>query len=389
MAAAPHRPLLGLITTANGISVAGNVLTLVALVTYLFERTGSSLTVAGVVLLGFAPVALMLPLLGPRLAGRPLHSVGAGIAVLQAAVSLAMAAAALATASILVLYLAAATQGILGMVMRVTVLSNLPRLLETGMLTQANLMLQLSSQIGAIVAASGLAARGHASASVLFLIDAFTFALQAAILAAAVPPTPASARAVGEAPAALAPIPAPTPLRAYLVAPAGYVALNLLNVTVPLIVLQRLNAGQRGYALSEVVFPSVAIGAGFLLRRRRAPVPIAPTLLALAASFAISAFATSLGLLLLAVGICGGGMLTSNAATQARIQRDVSAAALPALQSRAAGLGAALSAVGVIGVAVAFGVRADRWALLLCAAWFLWLTGLSLAWERSEAVVEV
>ena len=389
MATSGSRSLAGAIATANAISVAGNVLTLVALVSYLYERTGSPLTVAGVVLLGFAPVSGILPLLGPRLAGRSLRTVGTGVGAVQAAVSLGMAAAAAATAPVAVLYVAVAMQGILSMILRVTVLSNMPRLLPPEQLPGANLLLQVSSQLGAIVGASGLAARGHAPAAVLFLIDAVTFAVQAAVLNATVPPTPAPApvSSTGTAERTLT-MPLRVPLRAYLIVPAGYLALNLLNVTAPLIALERLGSGQRGYALSEVVFPAVAIGAGFVLRRHR-EVPIAPTLLALAASFLVGAFATNMVLFLLAVGLCGGGMLTANAATQAWVQRDVGAAALPALQSRAAGLGAALSAVGVIGVAAAFGAHADRWALLLCAAWFVWLTGLGVAGERSQPAVEV
>lgn len=363
------------LAVANAVSTAGSVLNVVALLTYVYVRTGDSLPVGLAVLVTFLPVALVMPLISGQLARGSLRSIAIGASLLQAGLAAAMAALAAGDGWLPLLYGCASALGLLAMVQRICILSLIPRLVGKDNLAATNLMLQVSSQVGAIVGALGLALRGQAAPWVLFTIDAVSFVVQGAMLHVLLPresgaeaARPARPAGPATSPAAPARKPPVTGLVAFLVLlPVGFTALNLVNTAVPLLALGTLDLGQRGFALAEVFYPAAAISFAFVLRRiGRLPVPAAIALVAL--GLAILAAAGNLTTMLVGVSVLGGAIVMSNASTQAWVQAVLPAGVLPAVQARASAMGATASAVLVLAVSAAFDAGHGSKALALLAA---------------------
>src|SRR5262245_10415187 len=133
---------------AMAVSSAGSVLSVLALLTYLYERTSSPLPVGLAVLLNFLPVVTVLPLVAGRMSRWTLRSTAGGAAFLQAAIAGAMALTAAVRGPLLVLYLASSALGLLTQILWISALSALPRLVDSGRLREANVLLQTSSQTG-------------------------------------------------------------------------------------------------------------------------------------------------------------------------------------------------------------------------------------------------
>jgi hypothetical protein len=301
-------------------------------------------------------------------------------------VSGGMAVAAATGAPLVVLYVSSSALGLLSMAQRVAILSMLPRLVPREQLSRTNLLVQTSSQVGAVLGALALFARGGAPAWSLLTVDAATFVVQGLVLylmvvdaAVGGPATPpVEARQEPQARLVRRTLPL-LPL-----VPAAFIAMNVLNVAVPLVVLDRIGAGQRGYAAAEAVYPAAAIALALLLRRfNRLSMPW--TFLTIGAGFVLLAVSGSLPLVLVAVGVLGAGVVLANAASQSLAQSVLEPHELPVVQVRAAGLGAAISAGGVVGMTAAFANGSDELAMSLLGAYFAVLAGVAVAVNRRWA----
>jgi hypothetical protein len=348
------------LANANAISTAGSALNTIGLLTYAFAVTRSSVPVGVAVLVGFLPVTVCAPLLSHWLSGVTLRRTGVATAFGQAAAAGAMAAITFWHGPLALLYACAGLLGLLAMTLRLTILTSLPELVAKERLTSANIRLQVSSQVGAMVGAGLLAALGKAPAWTLFIADGVTFVIQAAVLAAVLPAQASGRTEHGRSRAQ--PLSAREYLPYLVLLPAGFITLNTVNTAMPLLSFETLNAGQRGLALAEVVYPVAAIAAGLLMRRaRRLSVPLGVPLLAvgwllLAGTFHMAEF-------LVGVAVLGTAVVVTNAATQAWVQGAIPRGTLLTVQSRAAACGAAVSTVAVLGVSSAFSVGQGRMAI--------------------------
>lgn len=340
---------------ANAVSTSGSVLNVIAFLTEIYATTRRPLTVGLAVLVNFLPVAVLAPFVSRWIRGTAPRRSGTAMAVAQAAAAAVMAAVSV-HGTLVVLYVCAGLLGVMGLIVRLIILSALPRLVAPRRLAAANVTVQISSQAGAVVGAAGLALAGHAAIWALFTIDAVTFVAQAFLLWLALPAAPAGA--AGSAPEHPSGATAPA-LRYLILLPAGFIALNSINVVLPLLTLGTLHAGQRGFALAEVVYPAAAITAGIIARRAER-MPVAPFISLLVAGWLILAVAPELAVTLAGTAVLSVGVITSNAATQTWVQQSVPAVRLLSVQSLAATCGAAVSTVFVIGLSVAFGYGGGR-----------------------------
>jgi MFS family permease len=381
-AAARGRAAVAVLSVATGISIAGSALNTIGLLSYVYDRTHAATPIGIAVIANFLPVACILPFFGGQLARRSLHRSAVALAWGQAAVGIGMAVAAATTAPLALLYAGNASLGLLAMAQRIAVLSMLPRLVERSELTRANLLLQMLSQAGAVIGAVGLVAGGGAPAWVLLTVDAATFVLQGFVFLALRTGSAADAPSPEEAqgrPGAGGRLPRRLVLLVWLM-PSAFVAMNVLNVAIPLVVLDRIGSGQRGYAAAEAVYPALAIAAGLVLRRF-GRLEAQWTLAAVCLGFALLAFASSLAAALAAVAVLGAGVVSTNAATQVVAQAVFSPRQLPVLQVRAASLGAAISAGAVVAVTWAFARGHDTAALTIVAIYFALLVPLAVAFR--------
>jgi hypothetical protein len=368
------------IYAAMAISSVGSVLNIIGLLAYLYYRTGSALPVGLAVLLNFLPVILIVPFAGSRLTPDSLRTVASGAAFGEAALAGLMAIVVAHDGPLAPLFVASAALGVLTQLLWISVLSQLPRIVAAGRIRSGNIAIQLASQTGAIVGAIALISRGTATTWWLFVADAASFVVQGLLLRFMLPApsrgpgaaVPARADADDEADEATEPGRRLTRAESgFAVAmPAGFIALNLLNVAIPLMVLDSLASGQRQYAMAETAYPLAAIIVGVLLRRNfRVPAPAA--IAAIGAGFVILGFADSVPVLLIAVAVFGGSVMVANAAIQSLVQTSVPARRLPGLQSVASAIGAALSALVIVGVTIAFSRHDGRLALVLVGVIYL------------------
>jgi hypothetical protein len=373
------------------ISSAGSVLNVLALLTYLYEQTRSPLPVGLAVLLNFLPVVLILPILGARLGGWSLRLVTGGTAFIQAAIAAVMAVTAAAQGPLVILFAASSALGLLTQVLWIAVLSALPKLLRREQLNSGNVILQVSSQTGAVLGAFGLVVQGSAAAWTLFLLDAVTYLVQGVLLtillrrAGGGAPTeePNDARGTdgGERSAVDTRV-RWRELGLALLMPAGFVAMNVLNVAIPLIVYSRLHAGLREYAATEMVYPIVAILAGIAIRRRgRIALPIALGVIAM--GFVGLAFAHDLVLLIVSVAALGGSIIGANVATQVLAQTRIPPDALPRIQARASVIAAVVSGIAVLVLSAGFDHNASASVLIGLAAWYAMLVPLGIVVRRA------
>jgi hypothetical protein len=369
---------------AMATSSVGSVLNTIALLAYLYQRTSSPLPVGGAVLVNFLPVVLIVPLIGARLTGHSLRLAASAAAFGQAALVVSMALVVAADGPLLPLYVASAALGVLTQLLWISILSLLPGIVAPARLASTNIAVQLASQTGAVVGALALVGHGPAAAWVLFAIDAATFVVQGVVLWVMLPPgerapdpVPAGGatgrEATGERPGEPARVARGLTARERgygLLMPVGFIAMNVLNVAVPLIILDSFGDGQRQYALTETVYPVAAIAVGALLRRRFR-VPAAAGIAVIGAAFVVLGLAGSVPVLLVAVALFGASIIVSNAATQTLVQSNVARERLPRVQSFASATGATLSALAIIAVTAAFDRRAGGVALVVVGVGYL------------------
>jgi hypothetical protein len=350
------------LAAANAVSTSGSVLNVIAFLTEIYTTTRHPLTVGLAVLVNFLPVTILAPFISRWIRGMAPRRSGLILALAEAGAAAGMAVIS-AGGPLVMLYVGAGLLGVLGLVVRLIILSALPRLVAAKRLTRANVTLQISSQAGAVAGAAGLAVAGHAPIWILFAVDAVTFVIQAFLLWLVLPAQPAAPAAAGEGGAGTPGRVAVPGLMRYLVLlPSGFIALNSINVVLPLLMLGTLGTGQRGFALAEVVYPAAAITAGVVARRAdRLPIP--PFIGVLGAGWLVLAVAPGLLAALAGTAVLSVGVIASNAATQAWVQHDVPAAALMPVQSLAAAFGATVSTVFVICLSTGFGYGKGRLAM--------------------------
>lgn len=371
-----------------GVSSAGAVLNMLALLTYLYERTESPLPVGAAVVLNFLPVVVFLPLITSRLGTWSLRGVTAGTAFLQAVIAGMMAITAGTQGPLIILFASSAALGLLTQVLWIAVLSALPKLLSTGKLGRGNALLQTSTQSGAVLGAFGLVIQGSAPAWTLFLLDAGTFLVQGILLMALLSRTDANRADTQPAAAAAEPTAARVRprLREFglvLLMPSGFIAMNVLNVAIPLIIYSRLHEGLREYAATEMAYPVVAILAGALISRYARTALIPAMLVVIAVGLVGLAFTTDIVLLIVAVGAMGGSVIGANVSTQVLAQTAIPAESLPRIQTSASIVAAVLSGVAVLALSTAFDHDASGVALVGVAVWYLMLVPVSVAVRRA------
>lgn len=365
---------ISLIVAANALSVTGSALNLIALVTLLYGSSGGALSVGIVVLIGFLPVVIAMPLVGPRLAPSSPRRLLVCVSLTQAVVVAGMAVdASTPHAHRALLYAAAGALGLGAMMTRVATYTVLPRVVPSGRLPRVNLSLQVSSQVGAAVGALIVVFAHDSPAWALFTADAATFAVQAAFFALALSGLvvaadgPAGARS---APPSRKPQLSRVAALFYVLVPVGFIALNVVNVTLPLQALAHLQAGQRGFAAGEFVYPLAAIACGLILRRRDSLPRLGVCVALIATGLLLLAWSPTLSVLLAAVLVVGAGNVLSNAVSQSLLQRSLHGAELGAMQGRAAGVGAAVSAPAVLGIAWGFEHRVGGVIVLVIGCCF-------------------
>jgi hypothetical protein len=378
---------------AMGISSAGSVLNVLALLTYLYQRTQSPLPLGLAVLVNFLPVVVILPLIAPKLGRWPLWAVTGGAAFIQAIIAGSMTILAATHGPLVVLYVASSALGLLTQILWISTLTALPKLVRAADLSGKNVVLQIASQSGAVLGALGLVIQGSAPAWILFLIDALTYVVQAAILIFLLRPA-AGVRTEENAPDDVpAPHGAPKPSVHWrerglaLLMPAGFVAVNVLNIAIPLIVFSRLHDGQRGYAAAEMAYPVVAVLVGMAIRRYGKP-PLVAALAVVAAGFVGLVLSVDIAVLIVSVGAMGGGIIAANVSTQVLAQSEVGPDALPRVQARASVLAAAISAAAIAGLTVAFEQRSGNTAMLGLALWYVVLLPVAVTVRRAFASVD-
>lgn len=356
-----------ILITANGVSTAGSVLNVIALISLIFGATGESLPVGAVVLVSFLPVAVVTPLVAGRLGRSAPRRRAVLLTAGQAALAGGMALLAAARAPVGWFYLCAAALGLAAMLLRLTILSVIPELVGRERLTKVNVLVQVSSQLGAVAGAGALAAAGGAAPSVLFTADAATFVIQGLLLAWVLPrkAPPSGARHAVASRLGRGQI-----LPAVILLPCGFITLNALNVAMPLLALDTLHAGQRGFALAELVYPIAAVLGGLAVRRARR-LSIVACLALLVVGWLLLAAVTHLATLLVGVAVLGIAVTLSNASTQAWVQDRVPRDLVFTVQSRAAAVGATVSAVAVLPLSTAFSSGAEHIALVVVALYFL------------------
>lgn len=377
---------ISLVVTANALSITGSALNLIALVTLLYGSRGGALSVGIVVLIGFLPVAIAMPLVGRRLAPSSPRRLLVCVSLTQAVVVAAMAVDATAPhVHRALLYAAAGALGFGAMMTRIATYTVLPRVVPSGRLPRVNLSLQVSSQMGAAFGALIVVFAHDSPAWALFTADAATFALQAGVFALALSglviaadgpagdrPTPPSRRPVLSRAAALF----------YVLVPTGFIALNVVNVALPLQALAHLHAGQRGFAAGEFVYPLAAIACGLILRRRDSLPRLGMCVALIAIGLLLLAWSPTLSVLLAGVLVVGAGNVLSNAVSQSLLQRTFHGAELGAMQGRAAGVGAAVSTPAVLGIAWGFENRVGGLIVLVIGCCIAALAAVASVAER-------
>ncbi|GAA0990575.1 hypothetical protein GCM10009555_076540 [Acrocarpospora macrocephala] len=369
------------IVVSTGTSTAGIVLNTVAVLSYAYGITRQAIPLGIVIMAGLLPMAVVMPFVGGWLrAGTERRTVL--VAVLAQAVGAAVMAGLASTTLLPAMYAMVAVMGVLAIVTRVALLCLLPQTVPAELLTGANLRFQVASQIGAAAGSAALVVFGETAPWVLFTVNVITFLIQAAILQRALPK--ASGALPARDPAQLDPAaPLPNWRRVLLLVllPAGFCAMSLLNLVIPLIALDRLQDGQRALGAAGVVFPAVAIAAGILLRRR-ARLHMGATVAILAAGFAVLALADRMALLLVGVGVIGAGVVLSNSSTQVWAQSVASREVLHRWQSWAVAFGGALTTLAVLGVSYGYAAGHQVISLSVVAAVFVLMTVFATVEER-------
>jgi hypothetical protein len=369
------------IVVSTGTSTAGIVLNTVAVLSYAYGITRQAIPLGIVVMAGLLPMAVVMPFVGGWLrAGTERRTVL--VAVLAQAAGAGVMAGLASTTLLPAMYAMVAVMGVLAIVTRVALLCILPRTVPTALLTSANLRFQVSSQIGAAVGSAALVAFGETAPWVLFTVNVITFLIQAAILRRALPKTAGATASRGTADHdTAAQLPNWRRMLLLVLLPAGFCAMSLLNLVIPLIALDRLQDGQRALGAAGFVFPTIAIAAGILLRRR-VRLHMGATVAILAAGFIVLALADRLVLLLAGVGVIGAGVVLSNSSTQVWAQSVAPREVLHRWQSWAVAFGGALTTLAVLGVSYGYVAGHQAISLSVVAAVFLLMTGLATAEER-------
>jgi hypothetical protein len=229
------------------------VLGLLAFLGYTYEQTRAAMPVGIAVLVNFLPSAVAMPLLRHWIHRRDPRRLAMQVAWVQAALAAGMAVVVHLAAPLPLLYVMSAVLWLLAMIARIALVTLMPVYLAADRLKPANLTLQVASQAGAVTAALALYLHGDAGWTVLFVLDAATFAAQALIFLLVLPGDGSGRRDAAEPGAAPKLRLAARHVRMVLLLPAGFMTINVLNAAIPLAVFETLRATEREYAAASAV----------------------------------------------------------------------------------------------------------------------------------------